>query len=51
MSLAYAHMNKKKQTQNTAEPYARSALELNPHWYYFRDILFPQILAVKEKAK
>lgn len=50
MSLAYAHMNKKNPDLNAAEPYARSALEIVPYWYYTRDILLPQILAAKAKT-
>ena len=51
MSLAYAHMNKKTPNPNAAEPFARRALELVPYWHYTRDILLPQILTAKEKAK
>ena len=51
MSLAYAYLTKQTPDLNAAERYARSALELVPYWHYTRDILLPQILAAKEKAK
>ena len=51
MSLAYCHLNTKPSNVNTAERYARSALECVPYWHYVRDILLPQILAAKAEAK
>jgi tetratricopeptide (TPR) repeat protein len=51
MTLSYCHLNTKPSDVNAAERYARSALEIVPHWHYVRDILLPQILAAKEKAK
>jgi tetratricopeptide (TPR) repeat protein len=51
MSLAYCYLNAKSQDVNAAERYARNALEVVPYWHYVRDILLPQILAAKEKAK
>jgi hypothetical protein len=51
MSLAYCHLNAKSADVNAAERYARNALEIVPYWHYVRDILLPQILATKEKAK
>lgn len=52
MSLAYCYLNAKTNRDlSAAERYARNALELVPYWHYTRDILLPQILAAKEKAK
>jgi tetratricopeptide (TPR) repeat protein len=51
MSLAYCYLNAKSADVNAAERYARNALETVPYWHYVRDILLPQILAAKEKAK
>jgi len=51
MALAYCHLNAKAADVNAAERYAREALEIIPYWHYVRDILLPQILAAKEKAK
>jgi tetratricopeptide (TPR) repeat protein len=51
MSLAYCHLNANSVDVNDAERYAHNALELVPYWHYVRDILLPQILAAKEKAK
>ena len=51
MSLAYCYLNAQSADVNAAERYARDALEIVPYWHYVRDILLPQILAVKEKAK
>ncbi len=50
MSLAYAYMNKKIPDPKAAEPWARQALAIVPHWHYVRDILLPQILAAKAKT-
>jgi tetratricopeptide (TPR) repeat protein len=47
MSLAYCYLNTKPGDVNTAERYARGALEIVPYWHYVRDILLPQILAAK----
>jgi hypothetical protein len=51
MSLAYSYLNTTPSDVNTAERYARSALEVVPYWHYVRDILMPQILAAKVKAQ
>ena len=51
MTLSYCHFNTKPSDLNAAERYARSALEIVPYWHYVRDVLLPQILAAKEKAK
>ncbi len=51
MVLAYSYLNASKPDLNAAERYARGALEIVPYWHYTRDILLPQILAAKEKAK
>lgn len=49
MSLAYCYLNADSADMNSAERYARSALELVPYWHYVRDILLPQIVAAKAK--
>jgi hypothetical protein len=51
MSLAYSYLNTKPGDINAAERHARDALEIVPYWLYVRDILLPQILAAKTKAK
>lgn len=51
MSLAYSYLNTKPGDLNTAERYARDALEIVPYWHYMRDILLPQILAAKPKSQ
>jgi len=51
MSLAYCYLNANSVDVNAAERYARNALQIVPYWHYVRDILLPQILAAKEKAK
>lgn len=51
MSLAYCYLNAASADVNAAERYARDALEIVPYWHYVRDILLPQILAAKKKAK
>jgi hypothetical protein len=51
MSLAYSYLNMTPGDVNTAERYARDALEIVPYWHYVRDILLPQILAAKAKAQ
>ena len=51
MNLAWSFLNKETPDLEAAERYARSALELVPYWHYVRDILLPQILAAKAKAK
>lgn len=43
MSLSWAHLNADAPNTATAEQYALRALELQPHWYYVREILLPQI--------
>jgi len=51
MSLAYSYLNKSSPDVNAAERNARGALEIVPYWHYMRDILLPQILATKTKAR
>ena len=52
MSLAWYHLNTKENPDlPAAERYARGALEIVPYWHYIRDILLPQIVAAKAKAK
>ena len=51
MSLAYSYLNMKAADANAAERYARDALEIVPYWHYVRDILLPQVVAVKAKAQ
>jgi hypothetical protein len=51
MNLAYSHLNKTNPDVTAAERYAQSALAIVPHWHYVRDILLPQILEAKAKAK
>jgi hypothetical protein len=51
MSLAYSYLNRSTPDLDSAERYARSAVQIVPYWHYTRDILLPQILAVKAKAK
>ena len=51
MSLAYSYLNKSTPNLEAAERYARSAVQIVPYWHYTRDILLPQILAAKAKAK
>jgi tetratricopeptide (TPR) repeat protein len=51
MNLAYSNLNKNTPDVNAAERQARAALEIVPYWHYVRDILLPQILAAKAKAK
>jgi tetratricopeptide (TPR) repeat protein len=51
MSLAYSYLNTTPSDINTAERYARRALEVVPYWHYVRDILLPQILTAKAKAQ
>ena len=40
-----------EQDLNAAERNVRGALEIVPYWHYVRDILLPQVLAAKAKAK
>ena len=49
MNLAWSNLNRKEPDLNTAEQYARSALDLVPYWHYVRDILLPQIRDAKAK--
>jgi len=51
MSLAYSYLNTTPSDVSAAERYARTALEVFPHWHYVRDILLPQILTAKAKAQ
>lgn len=51
MSLAYSYLNKSIPDLDSAERYARSAVQIVPYWHYTRDILLPQILAAKAKTK
>jgi tetratricopeptide (TPR) repeat protein len=51
MNLAYSNLNKDAPDLNTAERQARAALEIVPYWHYVRDILLPQIIAAKAKAR
>ncbi len=51
MNLAYSYLNMQSGDVNSAERYARDALEIVPYWHYVRDILLPQILAAKAKAQ
>ena len=51
MSLAYSDLNKSTPDLDAAERYARGAVQIVPYWHYTRDILLPQILAAKRKAK
>src|SRR5437667_4622786 len=51
MSLAYCYLNANSADVNTAERYARNALEIVPYWHYVRDILLPQIVAAKAKLQ
>lgn len=49
MSLAWSHLNLAVPNPAAAEEYAKQALALVPHWRYVRDVLMPQIRAVREK--
>lgn len=51
MNIAWSNLNKTTPDLNEAERNARRALALVPHWHYVRDILLPQIVAAKAKAK
>jgi len=51
MSLAYLEFSKTPPNLEAAERTTRAALEIVPYWHYVRDILLPQILAAKTKAK
>lgn len=51
MNLAWSQLNRTAPDPDAAERYARSALGTVPDWHYVRDILLPQILAAKAKAK
>src|SRR5215831_6943294 len=51
MSLAYCYLNAESADANTAERYARDALEIVPYWHYVRDILLPQSVATKAKLQ
>lgn len=47
MNLAFAYINHATPNRDTAERFARQALELVPYWRYVRDILLPQIVKAK----
>jgi len=49
MSLAYCYLNMNSADVNSAERYARNALEIVPYWHYVRDILMGQITQAKAK--
>jgi hypothetical protein len=51
MSLAYMDFSKTPPNLEAAERTTRAALEMVPYWHYVRDILLPQILEAKAKAK
>jgi hypothetical protein len=51
MNLAWLHLHSKVPDPNHAEECARSALKLVPEWHYVRDVLLPQILEAKAKAR
>jgi hypothetical protein len=51
MNLAYCYLNGAHPDISAAERFAHAVLEIVPYWHYTRDILLPQILAAKEKAK
>lgn len=51
MSLAYTYLTRTPPDLDKAERNAKAALEIVPHWRYARDILWPQIIAAKSKAK
>jgi hypothetical protein len=51
MSLAYCYLNANSTDVNTADRYARNALEIVPYWHYVRDILLPPIVAAKAKLQ
>lgn len=51
MSLAFSCLNMTPSDVNSAERYARDALEIVPDWHYVRDILLPQILAAEAKKQ
>ena len=51
MSLAWSHLNLAVPNPAAAEEYAKQALALVPHWRYVRDVLMPQIRAVREKNR
>ena len=47
MNLAFAHFNRSTPNRETAERFARQALDRVPYWHYVRDILLPQIAPSK----
>jgi hypothetical protein len=51
MSLAYTYLSKNPPDVDRAERNVRGALEIVPYWHYSRDVLLPQVLAAKNKAK
>jgi hypothetical protein len=50
MSLAYAHLNQAAPDLNAAAEEAHAALQLQPEWFYVREILVPQIEAAQRKV-
>jgi tetratricopeptide (TPR) repeat protein len=51
MSLAWSNLNRSEPDLNAAEQNAKSALEIVPYWHYVKDILLPQVMTAKAKAK
>jgi hypothetical protein len=51
MNLAWSNLNRTTPDLDAAEQYAASALRLIPYWHYVRDVLMPQILEARAKAK
>ena len=49
MSLAWSQLNRTTPDLDSAEQYARSALQMVPYWHYLRDILIPQIQEARKK--
>ena len=49
MNLDWSNLKRAMPDLNKAERYARSALEIVPHWHYVRDILLPNIRDTKAK--
>jgi hypothetical protein len=49
MELAYAHVNATTPDVDAAEIEAAAALRLHPEWSYVRDVLLPQIEALRKR--
>ncbi|HNF93528.1 MAG TPA: hypothetical protein PLQ75_02665 [Anaerolineales bacterium] len=49
MSLAWSYLNHPTSNLESAELYAKTALDIVPYWHYVRDILLPQIYEAKNK--